>query len=165
MSVQTEITRLESAKQAIASAIADKGVSVPDGTMLDGMAALIESITAGSGGSTASWMVASGSITGGGTKTVTISGIPFNPKTVMLRCNVSSTSSSYGWMVFLASISEIDTDFFAYTTYSSGKTAIYFANTDNLRVTYGTNTVTISNMPYALKSSATCNWYVGGLEE
>lgn len=49
MSVQTEISRLESAKQAIAAAIADKGVTVPSGTMLDGMAPLIESIVAGGG--------------------------------------------------------------------------------------------------------------------
>ena len=50
MSIQSEITRLESAKSAIAAAIAGKGVTVPDGTMLDGMAALIESIEAGGGG-------------------------------------------------------------------------------------------------------------------
>lgn len=46
MSVQTEIGRLRSAKSAIAAAIADKGVTVPDGTKLDGMAALIDSIEA-----------------------------------------------------------------------------------------------------------------------
>ena len=49
MSVQTEITRIESAKTAIATAIEGKGVTVPDGTKLDGMAALIESIEAGGG--------------------------------------------------------------------------------------------------------------------
>ena len=47
MSVQTEITRIESAKTAIATAIEGKGVTVPDGTLLDGMAPLIESIEAG----------------------------------------------------------------------------------------------------------------------
>lgn len=47
MSIVTEISRLKSAKSAIAAAIAGKGVTVPDGTMLDGMAALIESIEAG----------------------------------------------------------------------------------------------------------------------
>ena len=46
MSVQSEITRIESAKTAIATAIAGKGVTVPDGTKLDGMAALVESIEA-----------------------------------------------------------------------------------------------------------------------
>ena len=47
MSVQSEITRLANAKNAIVTAIEGKGVTVPDGTLLDGMAALIESIEAG----------------------------------------------------------------------------------------------------------------------
>ena len=50
MSVQSEITRLENAKAAIKAAIEGKGVTVPEATLLDGMAALIESIQAGSGG-------------------------------------------------------------------------------------------------------------------
>lgn len=49
MSVQSEITRLENAKAAIKAAIEGKGVTVPDATLLDGMAALIESIEAGGG--------------------------------------------------------------------------------------------------------------------
>ena len=49
MSVQTEITRIESAKNAIATAIEGKGVTVPEGTKLDGMAVLIDSIEAGGG--------------------------------------------------------------------------------------------------------------------
>ena len=49
MSVQSEITRLANAKPAIATAIEGKGVTVPDGTLLDGMAPLIESIEAGGG--------------------------------------------------------------------------------------------------------------------
>lgn len=48
MSISTEITRLTNAKAAIKAAIEGKGVTVPDGTLLDGMAALIESIEAGS---------------------------------------------------------------------------------------------------------------------
>lgn len=47
MSIVTEISRIKSAKSAIAAAIAGKGVTVPDGTLLDGMAALIDSIEAG----------------------------------------------------------------------------------------------------------------------
>ena len=49
MSIQSEITRIESAKTAIATAIEGKGVTVPDGTLLDGMAPLIESIETGGG--------------------------------------------------------------------------------------------------------------------
>lgn len=47
MSVQTEINRIETAKAAIGTAIAGKGVAVPSGTKLDGMAALIDGIEAG----------------------------------------------------------------------------------------------------------------------
>lgn len=49
MSIQTELTRLTNAKATIKTAIEGKGVTVPDGTLLDGMAALIESIEAGGG--------------------------------------------------------------------------------------------------------------------
>lgn len=49
MSIQTELTRITNAKTAIKTAIEGKGVTVPDGTLLDGMASLIESIEAGGG--------------------------------------------------------------------------------------------------------------------
>ena len=49
MSIQSELTRLTDAKAAIKTAIEGKGVTVPDTTLLDGMAALIESIEAGGG--------------------------------------------------------------------------------------------------------------------
>lgn len=49
MSIQTELTRLTNAKAAIKAAIEGKGVTVPDATLLDGMATLIESIEAGGG--------------------------------------------------------------------------------------------------------------------
>ena len=49
MSIQTELTRITNAKAAIKTAVEGKGVTVPDGTLLDGMASLIESIEAGGG--------------------------------------------------------------------------------------------------------------------
>lgn len=51
MSIATEITRLQNAKAAIKTAIEGKGVTVPDATLFDGMAALIDAIEAGGGGS------------------------------------------------------------------------------------------------------------------
>ena len=53
MSISTEVSRLKSAKSAIKAAIEGKGVTVPDATLLDGMAALIESIETGGGASIA----------------------------------------------------------------------------------------------------------------
>ena len=49
MSIQTELTRITNAKAAIKAAIEGKGVTVPESTLLDGMASLIESIEAGGG--------------------------------------------------------------------------------------------------------------------
>ena len=50
MGIQTDLPRIINAKAAIKAAIEGKGVTVPDATLLDGMASLIESIQAGSGG-------------------------------------------------------------------------------------------------------------------
>ena len=47
MSIQSEVTRLSGAKSSIATAIENKGVTVPSGTKLDGMPALINSISTG----------------------------------------------------------------------------------------------------------------------
>ena len=47
MSIQTELTRITNAKAAIKAAIEGKGVDVPSGAKLDGLAALIEAIQAG----------------------------------------------------------------------------------------------------------------------
>ena len=49
MSTANEITRLGNAKSAIAAAIANKGVTVPSATKLDGMASLIGQIKTGGG--------------------------------------------------------------------------------------------------------------------
>ena len=66
MSIQTDLTRIKNAKSAIKAAIEGKGVTVPDGTLLDGMAALIESIEAGGGG----FQVALGTFTPAETKSL-----------------------------------------------------------------------------------------------
>ena len=47
MSVQSEIDRSAGAKSDISTAITNKGVTVPSGTKLDGMAVLIDSISGG----------------------------------------------------------------------------------------------------------------------
>lgn len=51
MSISTDLTRLQSAKAAMKTAIQNKGVTVTDGAKLDAFAALIDSIPAGGGDS------------------------------------------------------------------------------------------------------------------
>ena len=46
MSLETEKARLETAKADISAALVEKGVTVPDGTKIDGVGALIRSISA-----------------------------------------------------------------------------------------------------------------------
>lgn len=67
MSIQTELTRIINAKAAIKTAIEGKGITVPDGTLLDGIAALIDSIEAGGGGG---FQVALGTFTPAETKSL-----------------------------------------------------------------------------------------------
>ena len=67
MSVQSEITRLENAKNSISTAITNKGVTVPSGTKLDGMAALIGNIESGG----ANLQTKSVTYTSNGTATIT----------------------------------------------------------------------------------------------
>ena len=68
MSIQTELTRLTNAKAAIKTAIEGKGVTVPEATLLDGMASLIESIEEGGAPSLQSKSV---TYTANGTATIT----------------------------------------------------------------------------------------------
>lgn len=48
MSVQTELDRLNAAKNSLKTAIEGKGVAVPDGTKLDAYSAFVEQISSGS---------------------------------------------------------------------------------------------------------------------
>ena len=50
MSIQSEVSRLQSAKASLAAAIEAKGVSVPETTKLDGYSDLVEQIQPGEGG-------------------------------------------------------------------------------------------------------------------
>lgn len=49
MSIATEITRLQTAKSNLKTAIEAKGVTVPSATTLDGYSALVASIPSGGG--------------------------------------------------------------------------------------------------------------------
>ena len=69
MSIQTELTRITNAKAAIKTAIEGKGVTVPAGTLLDGMASLIESIEAGGGGGGKAYKIVSGYLSSTSTDT------------------------------------------------------------------------------------------------
>lgn len=99
MSIQTELTRITNAKAAIKAAIEGKGVTVPAATLLDGMAALIESIEAGGGAK-----IATGSFTNIGQENYSIRithGLGTIPKIVIILWDditLHSVNSTYSYI-------------------------------------------------------------------
>ena len=91
MSVQSEITRIESAKTAIATAIEGKGVTVPEGTKLDGLAALVESIEAGGGNFATGTFTTTDDIT---SNVVINHNLGVKPKFIIVLCTESQTYSN-----------------------------------------------------------------------
>ena len=93
MSISSEITRISNAKTAIAESITNKGVTVPSGTKIDGMAALIDSIQTGGSG-TAVQPSKALTVTSNGTTTITPDA-PYDAiKQVDLTVNVSGGGGS-----------------------------------------------------------------------
>lgn len=89
MSISSEITRISNAKTAIAESIANKGVTVPSGTKIDGMATLIDSIQTGGAAVQPSKAL---TVTSNGTTTITPDA-PYDAiKQVDLTVNVSGGS-------------------------------------------------------------------------
>ena len=96
MSIQTELTRITNAKAAIKTAIEGKGVTVPAGTLLDGMAALIESIEAGGGVSGITYGIYIPSVTG--TRHIIEHGLGVVPKLFAI-CAGSYSMDSIGYLL------------------------------------------------------------------
>ena len=92
MSIQTDLTRIKNAKAAIKAAIEGKGVPVPDATLLDGMAALIESIESGGGGGENNLCYGENQ-KGNGSRNISLP-IAFIPDILILIGSVSGTSNS-----------------------------------------------------------------------
>lgn len=97
MSIQTDLTRIKNAKAAIKAAIEGKGVTVPDATLLDGMAALIESIEAGGGASGISFGVYTPATSG--YKHTIEHGLGTIPKIFVICCGTYSVDSSKKYML------------------------------------------------------------------
>lgn len=100
MSIQTDLTRIKNAKAAIKAAIEGKGVTVPDATLLDGMAALIESIQAG-GGTTYGAYIPSEELSIYNTDIVIETGNTHARNGIIYCEDIKSLSSSYD-ILFLA---------------------------------------------------------------
>ena len=118
MSISSEITRISNAKTAISESIANKGVTVPSGTKIDGMAALIDSIQTGGAAVQPSKAL---TVTSNGTTTITPDA-PYDAiKQVDLTVNVASGG---GEIVSLTVTVEGPT---------AGKPPIWYCSTDGVK--------------------------------
>ena len=99
MSTQTELTRITNAKAAIKAAIEGKGVTVPEGTKIDGMAPLIESIEAGGGNFATGTFTTTDDIT---SNVVINHNLGVKPKFIIVLCTDDRTysASARDWLPF-----------------------------------------------------------------
>lgn len=99
MSIQTELARIANAKAAVKAAIEGKGVTVPEGTKLDGMAPLIESIEAGGGNFATGTFTTTDDIT---SNVVINHNLGVKPKFIIVLCTspVIYSQSTGHWLSF-----------------------------------------------------------------
>ena len=102
MSIQTDLTRIKNAKAAIKAYIEGNGLTVPDATLLDGMASLLESIQAGGGGS-GNFATGTFTTTDDITSNVVINhNLGVKPKFIIILCTYASTyaGTNGNWLAF-----------------------------------------------------------------
>lgn len=94
MSIQTDLTRIKNAKATIKAYIEGNGLTVPSGTLLDGMAAMLESIEAGGGNG--NFATGTFTTTDDITSNVVINhNLGVKPKFIIILCTDNTTYSEY----------------------------------------------------------------------
>lgn len=157
MSIQTELTRITNAKAAIKTAIEGKGVTVPDATLLDGMASLIESIEAGGGGG---YEITTGRITPSET-TASLSwehGLSTIPSLVLIYLRKGWSLTTYMNVVRM-SYQYID------KVTQKQKTGTYSIATQNAAYAYLENTLGSNDVPFEINettvTAGSCGYAMG----
>ena len=94
MSMQTDLTRIKNAKAAIKAYIEGNGLTVPEGTLLDGMASMLESIDAGGG--SGNFATGTFTTTDDITSNVVINhNLGIKPKFIIILCTDTTTYTEY----------------------------------------------------------------------
>ena len=143
MSIQSEIDRIANAKAAVKAAIEGKGVTVPDGMLLDGMAPLIESIEAGGG-----YEITTGSITPSET-TTSLSwehGLSTTPSLVLIYLRRGWSLTKYMNVVRM-SYQYID------SVSHRQETGVYAIATRQSTYAYLENSVTLDDVPFEINET------------
>lgn len=163
MSIQTELTRITNAKAAIKAAIEGKGITVPDATLLDGMASLIESIEAGGGGG--NFATGTFTTTDDITSNVVINhNLGVKPKFMIVLCaNASAYISSNPKMLSFYYIYQYDSEYYGLKFQSPGSsTASYtqeLVSASGTATTGGWYRVNVDETTFTLKQAAISSTY------
>lgn len=160
MSVQTEIDRIESAKTAIATAIAGKGVTVPSGTKLDGMAALIRSIEAsgGAAGGVTMSKLGEGTFTGtGDVKYALNHGLGVTPKAIVILRSGTITTKQ----VLLGVMLNVGDKRETYGIFTKTSTTSFVIMAGNMSDEWNENlsTLRVASNTYTFPSGKSFTWY------
>lgn len=105
MSIASEITRLQSAKADLKTAIEGKGVTVPSATLLDGYADLVDDIPSGGGGvkhKTGSYIPSATYNTVGNQEITNISAIGFTPTHFIFSVDNEQDVSGQQYAILIA---------------------------------------------------------------
>ena len=151
-----EAVRLANAKTAIITAIEGKGVTVPDGTLLDGMASLIESIEAGGG----DFSIQTGTVTFAES---------YKPSSTPLVISHSLGKTPFAFIAYNGTAANYPQNQIAYLykleAYSGASTArrspystIMYSTTkgsDNISSSSGRNTITLSSDAITISGTST----------
>ena len=158
MSIQTELTRITNAKAAVKAAIEGKGVTVPDGMLLDGMAPLIESIEAGGG-----YEITTGNITPSET-TTSLSwehGLSTTPSLVLIYLRSGWSLTTYMNVVRM-SYQYID------STSQTQQTGVYAIATRNRTYAYLESSLGADDVPFEINettvTAGSCGYLAGTRE-
>ena len=156
MSVQTQIDRISGAVSAALTALAEKGVTVPAGTKVDGLAALIAAIEAGGGSGVggANW----GTITPVSYTNIIDFGVAIPEKNFFIAIMPYDTSaksfgSSYIYHFYYINIEGTENAFSQNTSPSNSKISKPSFDRNNNTATFGTY----------LQGGVEYIWFMGGI--
>ena len=156
MSVQTQIDRISGAVSAALTALAEKGVTVPAGTKVDGLAALIAAIEAGGGSGVggANW----GTITPVSYTNIIDFGVAIPEKNFFIAImpyepSAKSFGTSYIYHFYYINIEGTETAFSQSTSPSSSKRSKPSFDRNNNTATFGTH----------LQGNVEYIWFMGGI--
>ena len=156
MSVQTQIDRISGAVSAALAALTEKGVTVPAGTKVDGLAALIAAIEAGGGSGVggANW----GTITPVSYTNIIDFGVAIPEKNffiaiMLYKPSTKSFGTSYIYHFYYINIEGTENAFSQNTSPSGSKSSKPSFDRNNNTATFGTY----------LQGGVDYIWFMGGI--